>query len=115
MKKRQFGFDDFDGDLYDGGLYGGGLDFFGSGAGGASPQTASEGVSPEVAADGDETGELYFSLFSIFLDSRLILLSPDTLASPVDGQEVEPGKLYSFLFDFLSSLIVELMRFGSFP
>ena len=114
MKKRQFGFGDFDGDLYDGGLYDGGLDFFGSGAGGTSPQTASEGVSPEVTADGDETGELYFSLFSLFRDSRLILLSPDTLASPVDGQ-VEPGQLYSFLFDFLSSLIVELMRFGSFP
>ena len=112
MKKRQFGFGDSDGDLSDGGLYDGGLDFFG--AGGASPQTASEGVSPEVTADGDETGELYFSLFSLFRDSRLILLSPDTLASPVDGQ-VEPGQLYSFLFDFLSSLIVELMRFGSFP
>jgi len=64
LKKRQFGFGDFDGDLYDGGLYDGGLDFFG--AGGASPQTASEGVSPEVAAEGDET------------------------ASPVDGQ-VEPA------------------------
>jgi len=62
LKKRQFGFGDFDGDLYDGGLYDGGLDFFGLGAGGASPQTASEGVSPEVAAEGDETGELYFSL-----------------------------------------------------
>lgn len=61
LKKRQFGFGDFDGGLddggsFDGGLYDGGLDFFGGGN--ASPQaTSSEGVFPEV-----ETGKLFLFL-----------------------------------------------------